>query len=82
MNLDSKCNMPKSPIQIRKLKGKTGSFPLPSRSEPSFFLFVPQKKRGGKEGNCSQVKVTIQQNKPRVRFFKSQFGKFMNYPES
>ena len=44
LNKDSKCDMLKSAKYKRK-KGKK-FFSLPSRSESSFFLFVPQKKGG------------------------------------
>ena len=63
-----------------KIRNVTCSNPKYKREKGKTFFPCPPKKRGGggvKEGNCWLVKVTIEQNQSRFRFFTSHFGKFI-----
>ena len=61
-----------------KIRNVTCSIPNTNEKREKHFFPAHQKKGGGvKEENCSLLKVTIQQNQSRFRFFTSHFGKFI-----
>ena len=61
-----------------KIRNVTCSNPKYKREKgKTFFPCPPKKREEVKERNCSLVKVTIQQNQSRFRFFSSHFGEFI-----